>query len=135
MKRFKTDSWLKIAYLTAGVYDIVLGVGLVFLAKPFSLISGVSLPDSLIFVQVSGLFLITMGYFLIYSCRNPKNFVFVGVGSAFVRFSYVMIIILALLVGTIESAFVFLAATDGLTGLFILLVLVLTEGISWRKVW
>ncbi|MHA2299079.1 MAG: hypothetical protein ACXADA_23880 [Candidatus Hodarchaeales archaeon] len=135
MKKFATERYLKAVYLISGVYDLILGIASVIFADSFLDLFNVSHSDPPIFLQISGLFLITVGYFLIYSSQKPKEFVFIAVGSVFVRLSYALIIIVTMLSQIIEPFYVLFAITDGITGLIIILALVFTEDISFHQIW
>ena len=73
MKKFADDRYLRIAFLIGGIYDLVLGITLLIFSDFFVEFLNVTKPDNMIFTQINGLFLIAVGYFLIYSIQMFEN--------------------------------------------------------------
>ncbi|MFX0065929.1 MAG: hypothetical protein ACFFC7_27505 [Candidatus Hermodarchaeota archaeon] len=126
---------MKVAFLIGGIYDIILGISSLFLTNFLATLFSVSIPDPLIFPQVTGIFLIVVGYFLIYASRDARKLAFIGMGSCIIRFTFALIVFLTWFTQGIEVFYLLLALTDILTGTLILLPLLLTEDVSWRQVW
>ncbi|MFX0209194.1 MAG: hypothetical protein ACFFDT_24635 [Candidatus Hodarchaeota archaeon] len=135
MKRFTSDRYLKISYLIGGIYDILLGISVLFLADITSEFLDVPKPDPLIMSQIIGVFLIVVGYFLIVATYDISKFIFIGAGSCIVRFSYAFLTVIAWNNNDVEAAYLFLASTDLVTGLLLLIPLLMTEGVSWKDLW
>lgn len=135
MLKLKNDKIVKLAYLIGGIYDLILGLGLVFFADFMIKMMDVSKPDKMIFVHLSGIFLIVIGYFLLYSIPNVKYLAFIGFSSGVLRFSYASIVLFTYISIGIEDAYLLTALTDILTGLFLIISLLLTEGISWKQIY
>lgn len=116
------EQLLKYTYLIGGLYDLILGftlvIGLTFTGKTLSNLFDVALPQPLLFGQVSGLFLIAVGYYLLVASKKPTNFMFIAMGSVFVRLSYGMIILLS--ISTVHPLYIILGITDTLTGFLLL---------------
>ena len=140
MKKFATDRYLKLAYVVGGVYDLILGIDLLFFPDlVIDLLNSLSItitkPTNMIFVQISSLFLMAVGYYLVYAAYSePVKFAFIGSISAFIRFGYAFIIIMNI-TGGIELGYIFTAITDSLTGIILLSALLMTEGISITQIW
>ncbi|MHA1214184.1 MAG: hypothetical protein ACTSPG_02745 [Candidatus Hodarchaeales archaeon] len=140
MKKLTTDRYLKLAYIVGGVYDLILGTGLLFFPDlVIDLLNSLSItitkPTNMIFVQISSLFLMAVGYYLVYAAYNePVKFAFIGFISAFIRFGYAVIIVLNM-AGGIELGYIFTAMTDSLTGILLLSALLMTEGVSITQIW
>ena len=134
INKFQSDRFLRIAFLVGGCYDIILGISLFFLSDLLEILFSVSKPEPMIFPQTTGILLIIVGYFLVIS-RDVKKFAFIGAGSCVIRFTYTFLTVFTWLSQGIESWYLFFALTDGLTGFFILLALVMTEGVSWENLW
>ncbi|MFX1533534.1 MAG: hypothetical protein ACFFDI_04800 [Promethearchaeota archaeon] len=135
MKKFTTDRYLKAAFIIGGIYDIILGISSLFFTNFLATLFSVSIPDPLIFPQVTGIFLIVVGYFLIYASQDARKLVFIGMGSCIIRFSFALIVLLTWFTQGIEVFYLLLGITDTLTGFLILLPLLLTEDVSWRQLW
>jgi hypothetical protein len=119
----------KSAYLIGGVYDLLLGLtlslGLFFIPDLISTIFDVPVPDPLIFPITTGLFLIAVGYYLVIASSDPLNYDFIAIGSIFVKFGYVLAIMLFLLSKSVDLAFIIFAITDFTTGIILLIPLTL----------
>lgn len=139
MQILKDDQTLKLAFLIGGIYDLILGFGLVFIPdiviELIRVFFQFTKPDNMLFVQLTGLFLILIGYLLIYSCQDVKKYAFIGFGSTFVRFSYFIIAVFGLIGGNLETPYLLISFTDFLTGLFLLLTLLYNEDIPISKLW
>ncbi|MHA2369907.1 MAG: hypothetical protein ACXADX_13895 [Candidatus Hodarchaeales archaeon] len=135
MKKTMNDRYLAIFFVIGGIYDIILGIGLIFFVDLLSEILDEPKPEPFIFAQVSGIFLIVIGYFLLYAAQNPRKLAFVGAGSVVARLSYSIIVIFAWFLDEISIVYVFFGLTDALTALLILLALLLTDDIAYRQLW
>jgi len=131
---------LKLTYIIGGLYDLILGSTLVFgltwFGKTLSTILG-PLPQPLLFGQVAGLFLMTVGYYLVYSSREPLNYVFIAVGSVFVRLSYGLLTIYTVLIlqQPIDALYILLAFTDTISGVLILVALLWNKALNLKKLY
>ncbi|MFW9856362.1 MAG: hypothetical protein ACFFFG_15015 [Candidatus Thorarchaeota archaeon] len=134
MKRFDQDTYLRIGIIIGGIYDLVLGVSLLFpdLTAP---ILSINKPNPEIYSHVVGLFLIAVGYLLLVSSQDVKRLAFIGVGSCFVRLDFVFLVVLSWLTIGIETGYLLLAMTDTITAALILIPMILTEGITWKSLW
>ncbi len=109
---------LKFSYLLGGYYDIVLGIGILFLYKFLFPIFLLPIPDEILFIQVIALFLLAIGFYLLYTSNKAEDFIFVGIGSIFVRFVFAILVLIK--ITEVDTGFIILATTDTITGLVIL---------------
>ncbi|MHA1236226.1 MAG: hypothetical protein ACTSQ9_01020 [Candidatus Hodarchaeales archaeon] len=80
MSKFSDVKFIKIGFLIGGIYDLLLGIGVLFFSDLMVDLFGITKPDNMIFVYISGLFLILVGYILIYAAyRNVEDFLFIGI--------------------------------------------------------
>ena len=87
-----------------------------------------------IWLQLSGLFLVAVGYMLVYAARHEvTQFIFIGIGSCFVRFGYAAVVIVTLMTSGIEWVYVLGGFTDGLTGLIILVAILRAGELKTHK--
>ena len=141
MKKLTTDRFLKLSFIIGGAYDLILGISILFfpdlMIKVLDLINfSVTRPENMLFAQTSALFLIAVGYMLLYSgYQTPIKFAFIGYSSAIIRFGYAFIVLFSAATEGVESGFLLIAITDLLTGLLLLIALVMTEGVSWKQLW
>ncbi|MFW9915426.1 MAG: hypothetical protein ACFFGZ_07415 [Candidatus Thorarchaeota archaeon] len=136
MQKFEDDKILKIAFLIGGVYDLAIGIMLLVLPDILFEMLDATKPEDMIFAQLTGLFLLGVGYFLVYAAYyDVRKLAFIGLGSCLIRFAYAAIVILTLATDDIETGYVMTAATDIITALIILIPLLLTEGVSWTQLW
>ncbi|MFX1283369.1 MAG: hypothetical protein ACFFB5_06930 [Promethearchaeota archaeon] len=135
MKKFTDDRYLKIAFLIGGIYDIVLGLPMLFLPDLTTTLLNVSKPEPIIWVQTIGVFLIIIGYFLLIATQDARRFAFIGVGSAVIRLGYAILTLLSWITIGIEMGYMFVAMTDTLTAIILLVPLILTEDVSWKSIW
>ena len=136
MSKFADVKYLKIGFLIGGIYDLLLGIGVLFFSDLMENFLGIKKPDNMIFVYISGLFLILVGYILIYTAnRNVEDFLFIGLGSCIIRFSYFLIVVFIWLTDGVEIIYVLLGCTDALTGLFILIPILLIDSSAWKQLW
>ena len=135
LKRFSDDRYLKIAFVIGGIYDILLGVPLLFFTDLTSTILNVSKPEPVILPQTIGIFLIIIGYFLLIVIQDIRKFIFIGVGSVVIRLSYATLAVLTWLTLEIEIGYFIVAMTDTLTAIILLVPIILTEGVSWKQLW
>jgi hypothetical protein len=111
---------IKLIFLIAGIYDIILGLMTLFLTDYLAVLLDTPTPSPLLFPQATGLFLIALGYLLIYALKDIKKYAFIGFASLFVRYSFVLIIILTVMTQTVEIIYLFIALTDFITGTLLL---------------
>ena len=130
MKFITSVHYLKYAYIIGGIYDLLLGIALLFFNNLFISLFSIERPVPIIFAQTTALFLIATGYFLLYSSQDPAHFIFVGLGSIFVRFSYSLIVLESWVIGSVEPIYLLFAFTDSLTGIIIAVPLFLTKNIN-----
>lgn len=135
LKRFSDDRYLKIAFVIGGIYDILLGVALLFFPDLTSTILNVSKPEPVILPQTIGIFLIIIGYFLLIVIQDIRKFIFIGVGSVVIRLGYATLVVLTWLTLEIEIGYFIVAMTDTLTAIILLVPIILTEGVSWKQLW
>ena len=136
MSKFADVKYIKIGFLIGGIYDLLLGIGVIFFSDLMVEFFGITKPDNMIFVYISGLFLILVGYFLIYTAyRNVEDFLFIGLGSCIIRFSYFFIVIFVWLIDGIEVIYVLIGCTDAFTGLLILLPILMVDKNAWKQLW
>lgn len=136
MSKFSDVKFIKIGFLIGGIYDLLLGIGVLFFSDLMVDFFGIAKPDNMIFVYISGLFLILVGYILIYAAyRNVEDFLFIGLGSCIIRFSYFAIVVFIWLTDGIEVMYVLVGCTDALTGLFILIPTLLVDKNAWKQLW
>lgn len=135
MKRFSDDRYLRIAFLIGGIYDILLGLPLLFFPDFTATLLNVTKPEPIILTQTIGIFLILVGYFLLIATQDVRRLVFVGVGSIVIRLGYVTLVVLVWLTSEIEMGYILIAMTDTLTAIFLLIPIILTEDVSWKQLW
>jgi hypothetical protein len=136
MSKFADVKYIKFGFLIGGIYDLLLGIGVLFFSDLMVDILGILKPDNMIFVYISGLFLILVGYILIYaSFRNVKDFLFIGIGSCIIRFSYFLIALVTWLINDIELPYLLVGCTDVFTGLLILIPTLLIDKNAWKQLW
>jgi hypothetical protein len=136
MSKFADVKYLKIGFLIGGIYDLLFGIGVLFFSDLMEDFLRIKKPDNMIFVYISGLFLILVGYILIYTAnRNVEDFIFIGLGSCIIRFSYFLIVVFIWLIDGIEIIYVLVGCTDALTGLLILIPILLIDKNAWKQLW
>lgn len=135
LKRFSDDRYLKIAFLIGGIYDILLGVPLLFFPDFTATLLNITKPEPLILPQITGLFLLIIGYFLIIASQDVRKLVFIGIGSVVIRLGYVALVIFTWMTLEIEMGYFIIAMTDTLTAIILLIPIVLTEDVSWKQIW
>jgi hypothetical protein len=136
LSKFADVKYLKIGFLIGGIYDLLFGIGILFFSDLMVDFLGIKKPDNMIFVYTSGLFLILVGYILIYTAnRNVEDFIFIGLGSCIIRFSYFLIVVLVWLTDGIEIIYVLVGCTDALTGLLILIPILSIDTNAWKQLW
>ncbi|MHA1991582.1 MAG: hypothetical protein ACXACX_15030 [Candidatus Hodarchaeales archaeon] len=111
---------IKLIFIIAGIYDIILGLMTLFLTEYLAILLKNSVPSPLLFPQATGLFLLALGYMLIYATKDIKKYAFIGFASLFVRYSYVVIIILTTITQTVDPIYLLIALTDFITGTLLL---------------
>ncbi|MFX0207653.1 MAG: hypothetical protein ACFFDT_16820 [Candidatus Hodarchaeota archaeon] len=134
-KRISDDRYLKIAFLIGGIYDILLGVPLLFLPDFAATLLNVTMTEPIIWMQTIGLFLIIVGYLLLVATQDVRRLVFIGVGSIVVRLGYATLVLFAWMGSGIETGFILTAMTDTLTAIILLIPIVLTEDVAWNQLW
>ena len=135
LKRFADDRYLRIAFIIGGIYHILLGLPMIISPDLVATLLNVTKPEPVFMLQIIGLFLVAVGYFLLFAIQDVRKFIFIGVGSAVVRLGYATLVILTLLTLEIEMGYVIVATTDIITAIILLVPIVLTEGISWKQLW
>ena len=136
MSKFADIKYIKYGFLIGGIYDLLLGIGVLFFSDLMVSFLGINKPDNMIFVYISGLFLILVGYILIYtSFRDVEEYIFIGLGSSIIRLSYFIIVTFIWLTEGIEAIYVLVGCTDAITGLMILIPIVLVDKSAFKKLW
>jgi hypothetical protein len=136
LEKFADEKFIRLGFFIGGIYDITLGLGVIFVPDLLLSIFKLTKPEIMIFVYSSGLFLLAVGYYLLYACfHDVKNYFFIGVGSSLVRFTFTLIILLLWLIEGIELAYILVACTDTLTGFFIILPIAANNGLSRKELW
>jgi len=135
LKRFADDRYLRIAFIISGISDILLGLPMIISPDFVFTLLNVTKPEPTITVQLIGLFLVAVGYFLLFAIQNVRKFIFIGVGSAAVRLGYAALVLLTFLTLEIEMGYIFVAMTDIIIAIILLVPIALTEGISWKHLW
>ncbi len=136
MKKFKDDQVLKTAFYLGGVYDLLLGVGLLFFPDLIVSILSITKPNNMIFVQLTGLFLLFAGYCLCYAGYfNVKKMTFIGLGMVILRFSYLIIAIIGVINKELELIYLVVGISDAIMALVLLIPIILTEGTSVKQLW
>jgi hypothetical protein len=136
---FHTLKPLRYSFILSGVYDLLLGMGLLLFMDFFLVqLLGTTRPKNLQFPQITGLFLLVVGYFQLYGSQDVQSFAFLGFGMAVLRLSFGGIVLLTWLQRGIEGAYLIFALSDFLLALVLILPLLFTEGVSiqlgWRSV-
>jgi len=134
LKKIKNDWYLKVSFLIGGTYNLLSGIILLVFWDSLSSFFEAQIPNS-IFIQIIAIFLIVVGYFLIYAAQNPRELVIIGVGSATTRLVYFLIALVSLIRQDIEIVYLIFGIIDAFVAIIILIPLLLTEGISWQKLW
>ncbi len=136
MAGFRNEQLLKLSYMIGGIYDLTLGFGLFFFSDFLISFFNISKPDNMLFAYTSGLFLFTVGYYLIYAASHePENFLFIGFGSAFVRISFTVIVLITWLDGGIEGLYLVVGFMDLFTGILLLIPVLKTKTFSIKSIW
>jgi len=134
LRKIKNDWYLKVSFLIGGTYNLLSGIILLLFWDSFSSFFEAQIPNP-IFIQITAVFLIVVGYFLVYAAQNPRELVIIGVGSATTRFGYFLIVLISLIGQDIEIVYLIFGIIDVFIAIIILIPLLLTEGISWQKLW
>ncbi|MHA2169225.1 MAG: hypothetical protein ACXAB7_04970 [Candidatus Kariarchaeaceae archaeon] len=108
-------SFLSKAFIIGGIYDLILGFPLLLFYKRLQDLFNVDEPEPNIFIPITALFLLAVGYLLLYTAPQAESYVFVGISSAFVRIGFAITVFVTLLIDDIHWIFVFFAITDILT--------------------
>lgn len=136
MEKFADDKFIRLGFFIGGIYDVLLGLGVILIPDLLMSLFQLSKPEPMIFVYSSGLFLLAVGYYLLYACfHDTHNYLFIGFGSSVVRLGFGFIILFLWLTEGIELAYILIAFTDTLTGLLILLPITLNNGLSRKELW
>lgn len=133
---FHTIRPLRRAFILSGVYDLLLGFGLLFFLDLFLVrLLGATKPENQQFPQITGLFLLVLGYILLYGSQNVQTFAFLGFGMALLRFSFAGIVLMTWLQTGIEDAYLIFALSDFVMAWVLLVPLLFTEGVSIHQMW
>ena len=136
MIKFKDDRILQIAFYLGGIYDLILGIGVLLFSDLLLSIFHITKPDSMIFVQLTGLFLLFAGYCLIYAAYfDVKKMAFIGLGMVIIRFTYLLVALFGVISGELEFAYLIIGISDGFMALVILIPILLTDGTSLAQLW
>ena len=133
---FHTMKPLKLGFILSGVYDLLLGIGLLIFMELFLVrLLGATKPENLQFPQISGLFLLVAGYFLLYGSQEVQIFAFLGFGIGLLRLTFTGIVLLTWLQTGIETAYLIFALSDFIMAWVLLVPLLFTEGVSIHQIW
>jgi hypothetical protein len=135
LKRISDNRYLKIAFFIGGIYDVLLGIPLLFFPDFTATLLNVAKPEPIIWAQTIGIFLIIVGYLLLIAVQDVQRLVFVGIGSIVIRLGYVILVLLTWMTTGIETGYILIAITDTLTAIIILIPIILTEDVSWNQLW
>ncbi|UCE12551.1 MAG: hypothetical protein JSV04_10180 [Candidatus Heimdallarchaeota archaeon] len=135
LKQFSDDRYLRIAFILGGIYDILLGVPMLFVPDYTASLLNVATPEPIIWPQTIGIFLIIIGYFLLISTQDINKFIFIGFGSAVIRLGYAILVFLMWMTTQIETGYILVAITDTFTAILLLVPMILTEEVSWKHLW
>lgn len=136
MIKFKNDRILQVAFYLGGIYDLILGIGVLLFSDMIVAIFRITKPDNMIFVQLTGLFLLFAGYCLIYAAYyDVKKMAFIGLGMVIIRFTYLFVALFGVLSGELEFAYLLIGISDGFMALVILVPIILTDGTSLARLW
>lgn len=134
LRKINNDWYLKISFLIGGIYNLLSGIILLLFWDALSSFFEAQRPNP-IFIQISALFLIVVGYFLVYAAQNPRKLVIIGVGSATTRLGYFLIALVTLISQDIEIVYLIFGIIDAIIAIIILIPILLTEGVSWQQLW
>lgn len=112
---------LKTSYLIGGVYDLLLGLGILFLRNYLLTVAKQTIPNIPQISDALGLFLIAYGYLLLDESRQVMPQLNIGITSAIVRILFFIIVMLYFLFNHVEIIYISFAVTDFITGSFIFL--------------
>jgi hypothetical protein len=132
LRKIKNDLYLKVSFQIGGFYNILAGIFLFIFSDSFPSSIVAQFPNP-IFLQIIALFLIVVGYFLVYSSQNPKKLVIIGVGSAASRLGYFLIVLVSFFCQDLEIVYLVFGIVDACIAILILIPILLTEGISWHQ--
>lgn len=110
---------LKISYQIAGVYDFLLGIGLLMLRTYLAQLLNMKPVTNEPIADALSLFLIGYGILLILESLGTNPNLNVGYVTIFIRLSFFLLILFNILFYQVEMFYIFLSLTDLLTGLFI----------------
>ncbi|MHA1977238.1 MAG: hypothetical protein ACW98F_05585 [Candidatus Hodarchaeales archaeon] len=128
--------FIKFGYFIGGCYDLILGFCIIFLPDILISVFGFTRPTPMIFVYTSGLFLLAVGYFLLYACfHDVSNYLFIGFGSSMVRIAFALIILLLWMTEGVDLVYILIAGADLFSGLLILLPILFSNGFTRKKLW
>ncbi len=120
MKMFSNKNFLKISYVIGGVYDVLLGIGVLFFRNFLLTFIHESIPNVAQISDALGLFLIAYGYLLLDESQKSDPRINIGLTSALVRIIFFLSVVYYAVFYTVELLYIILASTDLLTGLLIL---------------
>lgn len=112
---------LKFSYQIGGLYDLLLGLGVLFLRNYLLTALKQTIPNIPQVTDALGLFLIGYGFLLLDESRQAFPRLNIGLISAIIRILFFIIVMLYVSFAQIEIIYILFALTDFLTGLFIIL--------------
>ena len=117
-------------------YDLILGFSVILIPDILISFFGIKRPEPMIFVYISGLFLLVVGYYLLYAYfHDVTQFLFIGFGSCLVRFTFTLIVLLLWMTEGIDMAYILIACTDAITGLLIFLPILRNNRFTRKELW
>ncbi|MFW9779524.1 MAG: hypothetical protein ACFFE8_11770 [Candidatus Heimdallarchaeota archaeon] len=134
MRKIKNDWYLRVSFLLGGSYNLLSGIILLLFWDALFSFFSVNKPEP-IFVQITGLFLIVVGYFLIYAAQDPRELMIIGIGSVTTRLAYLVIVLVTLAVQNLDNLYLLMGIVDAAIAILILILLLLTDGVMWRRLW
>ncbi|MHA1168181.1 MAG: hypothetical protein ACTSP4_05860 [Candidatus Hodarchaeales archaeon] len=125
MKKENVEKLLRVSLLIGGVYDIILAIGCFLFLENIYGFFGLNtdiFPDTRIFAHSTGVFVFTFGCLLVLAARNDNidKWQSVIAASIMMRFVYLPIVLINVLVYDLPVEFVLIGMTDLTTGVLMM---------------
>ena len=131
---FATKEWImnliKVSYFIGGLYDVLLGLGLLILRNLLSQLLGLKPVNSEPIVDALSLFLIGYGLLLIVESSSLNPNLNVGYATIFIRVGFFLLILFNVIISQVEFFYIVCSLTDLLTGSFIAYSIIITKNES-----
>jgi hypothetical protein len=72
LRKIKNDWYLKVSFLLGGIYNLLSGIILLLFWDSLFSFFEIQIPNP-IFIQITALFLLVVGYSLVYAAQNPRE--------------------------------------------------------------